>query len=41
MIQLEDLLSGYGGAMGLWLGWSLLTLADFFIQALKYCLLKE
>ena len=34
-MHVEDLLSGFGGAMGLWLGWSALSLGYFIIQALK------
>ena len=34
-MRVEDLLSGLGGAMGLWLGWSALSLGYFIIQALK------
>ena len=34
-MHVEDLLSGLGGAMGLWLGWSALSLGYFIIQAFK------
>ena len=38
IIQSVDLLSGLGGAMGLWLGWSVLSLGDyieFIVKAIR------
>ena len=35
IIKAVDLLSGFGGAMGLWLGWSVMTLGDLFVTLVK------
>ena len=35
IIKEVDLLSGFGGAMGLWLGWSVMTLGDLFVTLVK------
>ena len=33
IVQSVDLLSGLGGAMGLWLGWSVLSLGNSIVKA--------
>ena len=35
IIKEVDLLSGFGGAMGLWLGWSVMSLGDLFLTLVK------
>ena len=35
IVKQVDLLSGFGGAVGLWLGWSALTLGHFLVQTVK------
>ena len=35
IIKSVDLLSGFGGAIGLWLGWSAMTLGDIVLEAVK------
>ena len=35
IIKGVDLFSGFGGTIGLWLGWSAMTLGDIFLEALK------
>ena len=35
IVQYVDLLSGLGGAMGLWLGWSVLSLGNSIVKALR------
>ena len=35
IVKQVDLLSGFGGAVGLWLGWSALTLGHFIVQTVK------
>ena len=35
IIKSVDLFSGFGGAIGLWLGWSAMTLGDILLEALK------
>ena len=35
IIKPVDLVSGFGGALGLWLGWSALSIGYLFIQFLK------
>ena len=35
IIKSVDLFSGFGGAIGLWLGWSAMTLGDIVLEAVK------
>ena len=35
IVKSVDLLSGFGGAIGLWLGWSAMTLGDIVLEAVK------
>ena len=35
IIKSVDLLSGFGGTMGLWLGWSVMSLGELIIQTFK------
>ena len=35
IVQYVDLLSGLGGAMGLWLGWSVLSLGNAIVKAFR------
>ena len=35
MVQTVDVFSGLGGALGLWLGWSGITIGLSAVQALK------
>ena len=35
IIQKIDLISGFGGVVGLWLGFSVMTLGEHFINAIK------
>ena len=35
IVKQVDLLSGFGGAVGLWLGWAALTLGHFLVQTVK------
>ena len=35
IIHQVDLMSGFGGAMGLWLGWSVMTLGELIVTLIK------
>ena len=35
IVHQVNLLSGFGGAMGLWLGWSILTLGELIVTFIK------
>ena len=35
IVKNVDLLSGFGGAMGLWLGWSVLSLGNSLVKAFR------
>ena len=35
IIKGVDLLAGLGGAMGLWLGWSIMTLGELIVTLIK------
>ena len=35
IIKQVDLLAGFGGAMGLWLGWSIMTLGELIVTLIK------
>ena len=43
MIKIVDLLSGLGGTVGLWLGWSILSMGDIVIDVIArvYNVLKK
>ena len=43
MIKIVDLLSGVGGTVGLWLGWSILSMGDIIIDGIAkvYHVLKK
>ena len=35
IIKQVDLMAGFGGAMGLWLGWSVMTLGELTVTLIK------